>query len=411
MKASHYGVTEILADGRRLSVHVHRNDKQRSAASKKFDVPLDAEDSLAAAVLRLGHAIVVSDLTAGEHRDDEIQALGLQAAVVVPLASHAYSYGALAVYHESEKTFDVEQVAFLEALAHLVTGALGRCRAESVAQEKERFEQALNESSESMLIVLTGEGDVVNTNHACRAVTGFDANDLTGRSLWSALMLPEEVSVVKRAIARVLREHTTEHFETYILTSDGLRRRIAWTATPLAEKGTKQHGAILATGIDITDRCEAVERAARAEAMAHDARRLCNELQERIKLGEAMFDGIAQGRRLPVGIEHDRRARARKSYPYLQRIAPMRGSTMPDDSQFNEWMCYDISSRGFSFLAPNQPDYHKIVVAFGAPPSLVYLTAEVRHATRYEQNGRTQYIVGCRYTGRVTKKERAKSER
>ena len=85
----------------------------------------------------------------------------------------------------------------------------------------------------------------------------------------------------------------------------------------------------------------------------------------------------------------------------------MRGAAMPDDTQFNEWMCYDISSRGFSFLAPNQPDYHKIVVAFGTPPSLVYLTAEVRHATRREENGRTQYIVGCRYTGRVSKKERA----
>lgn len=411
LSTSHYGVTEILADGKSLSTHLHSSARQFTAAMKTLETPLAAEDSLSAAALRSGHALVIPNLSAGDYRDAELQALRLEAALVVPLASTTHSYGALAVYHEAPRTFDDEDVTLVESLASLVTSALARCRAETVVVEQQQLQQALSQSMDSILVVLAADGNILSTNHACHVVTGFEGDDLTGRSIWSALMLPDEIAVVKRALARVDKEKSVERFETYILTADGLRRRIAWTATRMAGQTLAHGAAVLATGIDITDRCEAVDRAARAEAMAHDARRLCNELQDRIKLGEAQLDGAGIARRLPAGVEHDRRARSRRSYPYVQRIAPMRGTSMPDETQFSEWMCHDISSRGFSFLAPNQPDYHKIVVAFGSPPALVYLTAEVRHATRREQNGRTQFIVGCRYTGRVSKKERAKADR
>jgi PAS domain S-box-containing protein len=368
-------------------------------------------DSLSATALRLGQSLIVSDITCGDCRDTELEAFGLRSALVAPLASTTYSYGALAVYHDAPRSFDSDQVTLAESLASLVTSALARCRAETVATEQRQLQQAISQSMDSILVVLAGDGNILSTNHACHVATGFDADDLMGRSIWSALMLPDEIALVKRALARVEKDTSVERFETYILTSDGLRRRIAWTATKMTGQTVAQGAAVLATGIDITDRCEAIDRAARAEAMAHDARRLCNELQDRIKLGESQLDGASLARRLPVGVEHDRRARSRRAYPYIQRIAPMRGTAMPDETQFSEWMCHDISSRGFSFLAPSQPDYHKIVVAFGSPPALVYLTAEVRHATRREQNGRTQYIVGCRYTGRVSKKERAKADR
>jgi PAS domain S-box-containing protein len=401
LRASHYGVAEILSDGQRLNVHVHSAALQFSAGKKSYEVRLAAENSHAAAALRRGETLVEYDLATSHNSDDELQALGLHAALVTPLASLTHTYGALAVYHDAPREFEPEQVALVEALASLVTGALARFRAESVAQQKTAMEEALFHSMESLLILLTAKGDILQTNFACQAVTGFSDASLCGRSIWSALMLPEELSAVKRALVRIEKEKSIERFETYILTSEGLRRRIAWTAAPLGS-ALPQAGTILLTGIDITDRCEAIERSARAEAMAQDARRMCNELQDRIKLGEALLDGTAP-RRLPQGVEHDRRARSRRPYPYVQRIAPMRGTAMPDETQFNEWLCHDISSRGFSFISPNQPDYHKIVVAFGTPPSLVYLTADVRHATRCEENGRTQFVVGCRYTGRISK--------
>lgn len=403
---SHFGVTEILPDGQRLSIHVQAAGEPLAACVMKLDVAMAADNSLSAAALRRGQSLVAHDLSLPPLGDEELQALGIAAGLVVPLATKSLSYGALAVYHDAPRSFDHDEQLLVESLASAVTGALARCRAEAQVQQQQQFAAALQQTMQAMMLVLSADGIIQSSNPACRAVAGFADDDLVGRSIWSALMLPEEIGVVQRAMQRAEKQQVVEHFETYILTSDGLRRRIAWTAAALTAKTAGEQATILVTGIDITDRCEAVERAARAEAMAHDARRLCHDLQDRIRRGEAELESAGQQRRLPAGIEHDRRSRLRSSYPYVQRIAPLRGSAMPDVSQFNEWLCDDISSRGFSFISPTQPDYQQIVVAFGTPPALVYLTADVRHATRCEKQGRTQFVVGCRYTGRISKIDR-----
>ena len=213
-------------------------------------------------------------------------------------------------------------------------------------------------------------------------------------------MVAEDLPYVKQAFARLHNASSTEQFESFVLTKEGERRRMSWSVSSLAGDQLSEP-AMVCTGIDITERCVAIERAVRAEAATANARQMVSDLQQRMESGEKEMNSSASARRLPSGVEYDRRSRARRDYPYFQLIAPLRGTTTPSHESFMEMKCHDISSRGFAYLTGMKPDYDKVVVAFGTRPNVVYLTADVRHATAKENTNPPQYVVGCRYTGRV----------
>jgi PAS domain S-box-containing protein len=405
LSASHYGVCQMHPTGEALSAIVWEVSATAQAATgprRTYKIATSAADALAAQALREGRTLAVANLGQSLHRDAELQRQGITAAVVVPLLAGGTAYGTLNVLHKTPREFPADQVALLEAVAHIVTTALLRCRAEVRLAREERFTQSLRNSMEALLLVLSPDGKIADVNRACCETSGFTSEELIGRSISSALMLTEEYEIIKRALARIHAGQASEHFDSYILTKEGQRRRVSWSVAPL-EGDEPGEGSIIASGVDITDRCEAVERSVRAEALAQDARRLAAELKQRIAAGEQSMVQPEIAGRLPQGVDYDRRARPRRKYPYLQLIAPLRGEQLPPDTEFQEQHCYDISSRGFAFLLPQPPPYEKVVVAFGAAPSVVYLTADVRHSTLREIDGKPQYVIGCRYTGRLNR--------
>jgi len=105
--------------------------------------------------------------------------------------------------------------------------------------------------------------------------------------------------------------------------------------------------------------------------------------------------------RLPLPIDAERRSRERRAYPYKQRIAEVRGGVLPGRDQFREIQCNDIAAGGFSFLCSELPASKTVVVELGTPPKASYLMAEVAHSTRFEQDGKRVYMVGCSYVGRA----------
>ncbi|MBN1910251.1 MAG: hypothetical protein JW818_10970 [Pirellulales bacterium] len=75
------------------------------------------------------------------------------------------------------------------------------------------------------------------------------------------------------------------------------------------------------------------------------------------------------------------RAHPRQPFPCVQRIAPSAGDEIPDASFFIPVRCHDLSPAGFSFFLPAEPEFKTLIVAFGAPPEVVYAGAEVLHCT------------------------------
>ncbi|HUT09506.1 MAG TPA: hypothetical protein VMY42_03345 [Thermoguttaceae bacterium] len=122
----------------------------------------------------------------------------------------------------------------------------------------------------------------------------------------------------------------------------------------------------------------------------------------------------------------ERRTDPRCPFPVVQRIAVRRGLELPDESEFNEVRCHDLTRRGFSFLLSSRPDFDSLVAAFDVSPKTIYLAARVAHVEdvlvdssgqvlrgrdRWAEAGhlvadeRTvtpMVLVGCRFTERLT---------
>jgi hypothetical protein len=117
----------------------------------------------------------------------------------------------------------------------------------------------------------------------------------------------------------------------------------------------------------------------------------------------------------------DRRGADRQRFVSTQRIALRRGAGIPDESEFFEVQCHDLTRQGFSFLLPRAPTFHFLVAAFGAPPEAIYVSARVARCQEVwvDRSGRVQgylddvssggdppnsvqlmYLVGCSFLER-----------
>jgi hypothetical protein len=72
---------------------------------------------------------------------------------------------------------------------------------------------------------------------------------------------------------------------------------------------------------------------------------------------------------------------------------------------FQEVDCCDLSTGGFSFLAPDVPASDHLVVRLGGEDSFVFLTAKAVNCRPYLTIHGTQFFVGCRFIGRVPSDE------
>lgn len=399
-KELHVDYFSGLVHGGMRSESVVKVERTYGGIVGQVDLLLEDQGTMLGRAMASGETSVVCNRAHAEpFLDDPLLKLPIESAIVCPLISTDRCHGAIGLFHARAVQFTSQQLMVAEAVAHLLGSVAARGWAETALRRKEELVSALTNSMVSIMLVVLPDGTIVDSNRALAEISGFQAAQLKGRSLWSALLLPEELELVKKSFRKLDGGTGCERLETYLLTNRGERRRIAWSFSRSACDGQP---ALVGTGVDITDRCVAVDRAARAEAAADEAKRALGELKSRIRDGEAnMNEAARKNHRLPRGIDLDRRSRARREYPYIQLIAPLPADRVPQEAEFRETRCHDISSRGFSFLSVSVPQYDEVVVAFGTRQSAVYLTADIRHATPTEIDGRQMYIVGCRYTGRI----------
>lgn len=120
----------------------------------------------------------------------------------------------------------------------------------------------------------------------------------------------------------------------------------------------------------------------------------------------------------------ERRSARRHSFPVTQRIAPRDGSNVPDESEFVDVPCHDLTRGGFSFFLPKRPTFDSLVVALERPEGTIHVAADVvRQAdVLLFPSGRIQdldqqhtpdssdepvesatpmVVVGCRFTERL----------
>jgi hypothetical protein len=183
--------------------------------------------------------------------------------------------------------------------------------------------------------------------------------------------------MLRGAFERLLNQQGEAELACRLLTKQAERRHVAWTLAAVCDSGGRMDS-VVATGIDVTR-----ER----------------ELEARVRRLEQADKAASAGGPPPINIE--RRRRPRRSYPFPQMVAPMRGDRLPGSEEFFFVTCNDISVEGFSFLTPRPFPAEALVVALGTPSKLTYLTAQIVHVNRAQHRGQLVYMVGARYSGRA----------
>ncbi len=140
----------------------------------------------------------------------------------------------------------------------------------------------LNAATDLLVVVSDREGNILEMNRAAQEFTGYSLEDLTGRSLWDYLPIPEERTSVRSAFEEALiagAAHRENHWRTKL----GNPRSIAWSAT-VASNDDKMVDCVICTGVDVTEREEAQEKALRLQEAGNKdlARELHDDLTQKL---------------------------------------------------------------------------------------------------------------------------------
>jgi len=376
---------ELSPDGQ--SLRLQWTPKDPASSRSDGNTTVEAADSLAGFALSQGLPVVVSDLGAEQRFSDSIlRRHSVRSALAVPLNVNGRSLGVLLVCSHQVNQFGKEDAAFVEAIGHLVAGTIARCRAESSLAQERRLTEGMFQTVDAIVLVLDTQWQVVRINATCQRVSGFLSDEVKGRPIWNFLAVPEEVETFQHLREELSAGKASAEFQGHLLTKHCDRRRVAWTCSMIHDENSAPQS-ILATGIEMPGEVAETEE---------DKATAC--LPE-----EGAIEGkpVEAFRPMPIPMDADRRTRTRRAYPYKQRIAEVIGGVLPGRDQFREIQCNDIAAGGFSFVCSTLPTSKKLVIELGTPPKVSYLMAEVAHSTRFEQDGRRVYMIGCTYIGRA----------
>ncbi len=134
--------------------------------------------------------------------------------------------------------------------------------------------QIVIETVGALVLVLDREGGILRWNAACERATGYTRDEMVGRPFWQ-LLLPEERDGVRAVFDAIVAGQFPNQYENVWVAKDGSHRLIAWSNAALVDAAGAVR-AIVATGIDITDRTRAEDalrrQAKRLEALAEASR-------------------------------------------------------------------------------------------------------------------------------------------
>lgn len=128
-----------------------------------------------------------------------------------------------------------------------------RKKTEAALVESDKRFRAFVESTESIVLYLNPEGQILEFNPAAEMLYGKTRDEVIGKNYFK-LFLPEEVhEAVMADMRQVLSGIPTRGFENEVVTADGRRRVLSWYVTRTLDIDGKPSG-IVASGHDITER-------------------------------------------------------------------------------------------------------------------------------------------------------------
>ncbi len=134
---------------------------------------------------------------------------------------------------------------------------------DALDRERSFISAVLNAAKDLLVVVLDREGRILEFNRVCEQLTGYSAEEVKGRQPWEFLIPPAEASVIEKIFGELVAGSVNQA-ENHWITKDGRQLLIGWSNSPVTRDGAVD--AIIATGIDHTERAEARQRILEGEA-------------------------------------------------------------------------------------------------------------------------------------------------
>ena len=248
------------------------------------------------------------------------------------------------------------------SLVHDITA---RKRAEGDLKREHGFLTAVLDTAGALVVVLDREARIVTFNRACERTTGYAFKDVRGKTLWEALLLPDELDVVKDVFAKLLSGDFLNNHENCWATADGDRRLIAWSNTVLRDSNGRVEY-VVGTGLDITDQRRAEEALRREHG-------LLTSTMETSPAGITVLDRDGHITFANARAEHvlglAREDMTQRTYNAAQwHITDYDGEPFPDDElPFHRVMTTGKAVYGVRFAA-QRPDGHRVLLSVNGAP-------------------------------------------
>jgi PAS domain S-box-containing protein len=422
LRADLSGVAQVVGGGNTLSLQITGSDAEgRPLDPINRKSNMEPKGSLAGYTLSVARSVVSLDLAAEKRFSDLfLRKLGVVGAVSIPLYIGPEAYGTLGIYSKQKRKYSEDDAGFAETIAHLLTSSLARVKAEEALEEHREFASKVLDSVDTVILTLDIHGNLIDMNRAARQVTQFSLEEVRDKPFWNVMIAPEEFNLIRGIIWSFSGDEGACQFESYLLTKDGSRKRVSWSLTMMCDE-KRRNKSLLLTGTDRTEQQEMEAELRKTREIAQKATRALeksqaaggrNDVGDESTSNDAVEDESAprrdggKTRRPAHAIKpksgEELRTSPRQVFNYRQLIAPMYNRRFPSREQFFEVECKDISAGGIAFRLPERPDFDTLVVLLGKPPTESHFVAKVVRVAEEEHWGRVMFLIGCRFTGRVS---------
>ncbi|MDY0166830.1 MAG: PAS domain-containing protein [Thermoguttaceae bacterium] len=396
------GVTEVTDRGRNIVTTVASIDSSGQMTNPvAHRAPLNPLSSMAAFALTMANTVVTSDLPAETaYQDMFLRKLGVRSALCVPIHLNREPLGVVGVYCSDQRDFEAEDIGFAESISHLLAATIARVHAEDELAQQRQLAQSVLDTVDSLIITLDQQGRVLRINGASEQLLGFELAEVEGKPFAATLLKPRGAEPFKAFLRDVLAGREPRGLDLDLVTKDGNSCPVRLRGTLLAEQ-TGNRATILLSGVDRTEITRLADELLRTRAQAGSGAGESGGPESPAVPETGAFAPFHAVGAPTKG--HEMRSSPRRTYQYRQLIAPLTGDRLPSRNHFFEVVCEDISAGGISFYLDTPPDFKRVVVGLGQPPQLSFFIAEIVRVLEKEIDGQEQFLVGCRFTGRIRK--------
>lgn len=140
-----------------------------------------------------------------------------------------------------------------------------RAQRDALQQDADFMSAILNAAIDLLVLVASPAGEVIHINRACEELFGYSLEEVRGRKVWEVFAIAEPEESVKARFHEILSGGLA-HWRSCWVAKDGRRRLISWSGSVSWKDGGAN--SVIGTGVDVTDRQDAMERARKCQATA-----------------------------------------------------------------------------------------------------------------------------------------------